>query len=214
MQHHEDLNAALLYLARRSPALTTYEPPPAPVRAGGWVLTTGMVPSALVVHGCSMVAVPEAAADLFVDVLHPAGCRNILLTGGVGRETPPLWRELAERQMTALFSDAPWEASQPPKQVLLRTQGIVKPVLDHVALEMPPEVRCPTSTRPRRLSLHPSQPSTRGSAGAAPILCGGGHLPRGGLRALPRARPAPPLRRQPDGGRRRMQRQRRALDLH
>ena len=77
-------------------ALADYDPPPAPALATSWTVHShtwtlqGSVPSALVVHGCSMVAVPHAAADLFVDVLYPAGCRVIILTGGVGRETPPL----------------------------------------------------------------------------------------------------------------------------
>ena len=101
------MDEPLVYLARRSPSLADYDPPPAPAPADGWKFQ-GSVPSALVVHGCSMVAVPRAAADLFVDVLYPAGCRVIILTGGVGRETPPLWRELADRGLTSLFSDEPW----------------------------------------------------------------------------------------------------------
>ena len=101
------MEAPLAYLARRSPSLADYDPPPAPALATSWTLQ-GSVPSALVVHGCSMVAVPSAAADLFVDVLYPAGCRIIVLTGGVGRETPPLWRELVDRGLTALFADEPW----------------------------------------------------------------------------------------------------------
>ena len=40
--------------------------------------------------------VPQSAADLFVDVLHPSGCRAVIFTGGVGRETAPLWDELAK----------------------------------------------------------------------------------------------------------------------
>lgn len=90
-----------------------------------------------------MVAVPQGAADLFVDVLHPAGCRCVILTGGVGRETPPLWRELAERGLAGLFcgeADAAWAAGTLPAQVVLHTQGgRVKPVLDRVDLAMPPE---------------------------------------------------------------------------
>jgi hypothetical protein len=87
-----------------------------------------------------MVAVPRAAADLFVDVLYPAGCRVIILTGGVGRETPPLWRELADRGLTSLFSDEPWARDEIPAEVILRTQGgLAKPVLNRVDLEMPPD---------------------------------------------------------------------------
>ena len=86
-----------------------------------------------------MVAVPQAAADLFVDVLYPAGCRIIVLTGGVGRETPPLWRELVDRGLTALFADEPWARDEAPADVILRTQGgLTKPVLNRVDLEMPP----------------------------------------------------------------------------
>lgn len=129
---------ALNYLARRSPSLAQYEPPPAQPPAGGWHWE-GAVPQALVVHGCSMAAVPQAAADLFVDVLYPAGCRTILITGGVGRETPPLWKDLHQRGMTSLFAHEPWEPDATPTAAILRTQGSeIKPVLDHVDLDMPP----------------------------------------------------------------------------
>ena len=133
------MDDALTYLARRSPSLAHYEPPPAQPPAGGWRLE-GPVPQALVVHGSSFVAVPQAAADLFVDVLYPAGCRTILITGGVGRETPLLWKELHQRGMTSLFSREPWEPDTPPNAVILPMQGSeMKPVLDHVDLEMPPD---------------------------------------------------------------------------
>ena len=132
------MEAPLAYLARRSPSLADYDPPPTPALATSWTLQ-GSVPSALVVHGCSMVAVPHAAAALFVDVLYPAGCRIIVLTGGVGRETPPLWRELVDRGLTALFADEPWARDEAPADVILRTQGgLTKPVLNRVDLEMPP----------------------------------------------------------------------------
>ena len=85
------MDAPLAYLARRSPSLADYDPPPAPALAASWTFQ-GSVPAALVVHGCSMVAVPHSAADLFVDVLYPAGCHVIILTGGVGRDAAALER--------------------------------------------------------------------------------------------------------------------------
>ena len=83
---------ALNYLAWRDEQLASYSGKSFydPVEAGGVILESPTAKQiwpradALVVHGNSMVAVPLAAADLFVDVLHPAGCRTVLLTGGVG----------------------------------------------------------------------------------------------------------------------------------
>ena len=88
-----------------------------------------------------MVKVVQGAADLFVDVLHPAGCRVVLLTGGVGRETPPLWGELRARKLTALFGyDEPWARGTLPPHVSLPLQGVEKkPVLSSVELTMPPD---------------------------------------------------------------------------
>ena len=132
----EDAIKVLHWLAERHPSLSDYEPPGKILRA----VAAGPHVDALVVHGCSMVAVPSGAADLFVDVLHPAGCRAVVLTGGVGRETPPLWAELAERNLTALFG-MPWASDAPPSRVVLPAQGgISKPVLDGFDLKIPPEV--------------------------------------------------------------------------
>ena len=122
---------ALEWLAWRDPRLRDYDGP------GDQVVPVAV--DALVVHGCSMVAVPQRAADLFVDVLHPAGCNVVVLTGGVGRETPPLWRELAEREMYLIFERS-WGSEAPPPHVALPTQGVgSKPVLDGFDLTMPPE---------------------------------------------------------------------------
>ena len=136
----ENAQKALNFLAWRDQVLESYDPP----QKG----TTGAPPAtkvqapradALVVHGNSMAAVPLGAADLFVDVLYPAGCRTVLLTGGVGRETPPLWAELAERNMTSIFAVEPWPQNRPPAQVSLPSQGVTKPVLAHVDLALAPE---------------------------------------------------------------------------
>jgi hypothetical protein len=93
------------------------------------------------VHGCSFTSVPLGAADLFIDVLHPAGCRNVIITGGIGRETPPLWDELAARGLCTLFGwDQPWVRGRPPAHVDLRSQGNKrKPVLEGFDLEMKAE---------------------------------------------------------------------------
>jgi len=132
----EDLVKVLRWLAERHPSLADYEPPGKILRA----VAAGPRVDALVVHGCSMVAVPSGAADLFVDVLHPAGCRAVVLTGGVGRETLPLWAELAERNLTALFGVS-WASNAPPSHVVLPAQGgATKPVLDGFNVNTPPEV--------------------------------------------------------------------------
>lgn len=87
-----------------------------------------------------MAAVPQQAADLFVDVLYPAGCRAVVLSGGVGRGTLALWRELAERRLTARFgSEAPWAVGTQPARVHLPAQGLSKPVLSS-AMEVPSDI--------------------------------------------------------------------------
>ena len=124
----------LRYLAWRHERLAHYDP--------AWrAIAMGVRPlvDALIVHGSSFVACPLGAADLFVDVLYPAGCRTVLLTGGVGRETPPLWTELVDRGLTGLFSTQPWSREHPPHEVELRSQRVRKPVLDGVDLQMAPE---------------------------------------------------------------------------
>ena len=77
-----------------------------------------------------MAIVPTAAADLFVDVLHPAGCRTVVLSGGLGRGTLALWRELSERGLTCHVGHSePWDVESQPEEVTLRVQGVKKPVL-------------------------------------------------------------------------------------
>lgn len=138
----DDCIQVLDWLAWRHERLSAYEPPSSPLEAQQrrqQQAPSDVKVDALVVHGCSMVAVPLGAADLFVDVLHPAGCHDVVLTGGVGRETPPLWDELAKRNMTALFGwcTAPWQCGSPPDSVTLPSQGgLRKDVLKTVDLEM------------------------------------------------------------------------------
>jgi hypothetical protein len=83
------------------------------------------------------LAVPRSAADLFMDMLHPAGCRTVVITGGVGRETVLLWDEVAARGMTHLFgAPQPWKGT--PQSVDLPTQGVRgKPVLEGFSHDMP-----------------------------------------------------------------------------
>ena len=117
-----DVEAPLRWLAWRHEQLENYEPgmeEPTP-RLDGTC-------EALVVFGSAMAAVPVSAADLFVDVLYPAGCRSVVLSGGVGRGTLALFRELVERDLPTF--DATWEAGSQPKQINLPTQGVSKPVL-------------------------------------------------------------------------------------
>jgi len=85
---------------------------------------------ALVVCGSAMACVPIEAADLYVDVLHPAGCCAVVLSGGVGRGTLALWRELVERGHTRMFGwSDPWDVTTQPSQVSLPAQGVTKPAL-------------------------------------------------------------------------------------
>lgn len=145
-----DAEKTLAYLAWRHPRLASYDPPPSGTvssSASSSPPTKAPRVDALVVHGNSMVACPLGAADLFVDVLYPAGCRAVILTGGVGRETPPLWLELASRGLKPLFSSEhgggsapPWSNDRPPAHVALPAQGISsKPVLDGFDLTLAPE---------------------------------------------------------------------------
>ena len=104
--------------------------------------------------------VPTHAADLLLDVLYGVGCRCVVLTGGIGRETPPLWRALAAAGLTNVVSDVPWGMDEQPPAVQLRSQGVVKPVLDGVELQMAPEEArvqpTATHTHTRNRTLIPS----------------------------------------------------------
>lgn len=136
----DEFMALLKWLACRDSRLESYDPPENVMPTAGASLDNAPKVDALVVHGCSMVAVPHAAADLFVDVLHPAGCRTVLLTGGVGRETPPLWGELRSRGLTGLVGHpTPWAHGTLPASIDLPLQGKIKPVLHEVDLKMAPE---------------------------------------------------------------------------
>ena len=137
----DDCFEILEWLAWRDERVASYDPPtssPTPSSMTGAQL---IKVDALVVHGCSMVAVPQGAADLFVDVLYPAGCRTVLITGGVGRETPPLWDELAKHNLTELVGwRTAWPLGSPPPTVDLPTRGVHgKPVLGGVELDMEPD---------------------------------------------------------------------------
>lgn len=134
-----DCQLVLEWLAWRDQRLA-YDPPTGEDKVSSSCLSGPRV-DALVIHGSSFTSCPIGAADLFIDMLHPAGCRHVLLTGGVGRETPPLWDELAERGLTAQVGwNKPWACGLPPPQVDLPTQGVRgKKVLAGVDLAMEPE---------------------------------------------------------------------------
>ena len=123
-----DLDAPLRWLAWRDEQLRSYEPPGGGVSGVEVPRLTSC--NALVVCGSAMAAVPLEAADLFVDVLYPAGCRTVVLSGGVGRGTLALWRELVEKDLASHFADATWSVGSQPGSVVLDAQhGVEKPVL-------------------------------------------------------------------------------------
>lgn len=126
-----DIEGLLQWFAWRDPAVEEYEPSCA---------FAGRLEhcDALVVCGSAMAAVPIEAADLFVDVLHPAGCNAVVMSGGVGRGTLALWRELVERNLAETFG-ASWEVGCQPALVSLPTQGVSKPALAADA-EVPSEL--------------------------------------------------------------------------
>ena len=126
-----DISAPIHYLAWRDEKLKTYE-------RSSPAATTLESCDALVVCGSAMACVPIEAADLFVDVLVPAGCCAVILSGGVGRGTLAFWRELAERRLTAIFGCA-WDAGSQPRSVRLPAQGVTKPVLAATA-ELPADL--------------------------------------------------------------------------
>lgn len=154
-----DPTAPLRWLAWRDERVENYDPPqsalslehkptslfracwpaPAATRASG-VAGLPRV-DALIVAGCAMVCIPIGAADFFVDVLYPGGCRVVVLSGGLGRGTLPLWRELTEKKLTKLFgASEPWQPGTQPESVTLPSQGTTKPVLDGFDVaHMPPE---------------------------------------------------------------------------
>lgn len=127
------LAAPLNYLAFRNPSLALYEQKAGPLNPklalGPW-LPASMRCQALVICGSAMTAVPMQAADLFVDVLYPAGCRTVILTGG-GLCNLALCNDLVERELTAAVgTKEPWPIGTQPKTVTLQKQGVSKPVLE------------------------------------------------------------------------------------
>lgn len=128
----KDIDAPIRWLAWRDEKLEAYEPGMAtampPLLELGCAEET--MCHALVVCGSAMASVPVDAASLFVDVLYPAGCRAVVMSGGVGRGTLALWRELVERELTAPFGcSGPWGVGAQPESVHLPTQKRSKPVL-------------------------------------------------------------------------------------
>lgn len=118
-----DLDAPLRWLAWRDDRLACYEPPRSRFPLPGSNTPPKIVSChALVVCGSAMAAVPLDAADLFVDVLHPAGCRTVVLSGGVGRGTLALWRELVEKDLASRFASG-WAVDTQPPRVILEAQG-------------------------------------------------------------------------------------------
>ena len=186
----DEFMALLRWLAWRDARLEDYDPPEEATAEARAPLADAPKVDALVVHGCSMVKVVQGAADLFVDVLHPAGCRVVLLTGGVGRETPPLWGELRARKLTALFGyDEPWARGTLPPHVSLPLQGVEKkPVLSSVELTMPPdELRAYCSEADVFLELFAARCAARGLSvefGGNPMADTGGR--GGGTSGAPR----------------------------
>jgi len=127
------LAVPLNYLAFRNPSLALYEQKAGPLNPklalGPW-LPASIRCQALVICGSAMTAVPMQAADLFVDVLYPAGCRTVILTGG-GLRNVALCNDLVERELTAAVgAKEPWPIGKLPKTVTLQKQGVSKPVLE------------------------------------------------------------------------------------
>lgn len=172
----EDDNALLRYLAWRDERLAGYDEDAQEPFA---LPTEQTACDALLVFGSAMACVPIGAADLFVDVLHPAGCRTVVMSGGVGRGTLALWRELAERRLTSTFGWAePWPVNGQPAEVQLPAQSRSKPVL--AAADVVPseasERRCYCSEADIMLELFVDRCQRRGVT----VSCAGDPLASGG----------------------------------
>jgi len=179
----KDIDAPIRWLAWRDKKLEAYEPGMTAIPP---LLEVGCgdetVCHALVVCGSAMASVPIHAASLFVDVLYPAGCRTVVMSGGLGRGTLALWRELVERELTAPFGwPEPWDVGAQPESVHLSTQKRSKPVLSESdgvpdSLE---ERRTYCSEADVMMELFVEQCRARGLEvrfGGDP-MAGGGHLP-------------------------------------
>ena len=94
----EVFDAAIAYLAR--PSLTrTLQPPP---HATHLSLTSDLrdseiSPVLLVIMGADSLPFVQDASTAFIHSWHAAGCRRIVITGGIGRATPDLIKSFKKR---------------------------------------------------------------------------------------------------------------------
>jgi hypothetical protein len=83
----EVLDAAVAYLARPSPGLILQPPPhPTPLPTSD----DSMSPILLIIMGADSLPLVQDAVSAFIGSWHAAGCRRIVITGGIGRATPDL----------------------------------------------------------------------------------------------------------------------------
>lgn len=137
---------------------------------------------ALVIFCSPMACVPMEAADLFCDCLYPAGCRSVVLNGGVERSTLATWRELVERRLTSHFGFAePWPVNAQPSSIALAKQNVIKAIVqaDQPLPETLDERRQKASTADVMLELFVARCHQRGvevEFGGDPLT--GGLVPR------------------------------------
>ncbi len=93
----EALEAAVAYLARPSPAHILQPPPhPRPSRTSD---DAEIAPILLVIMGADSLPLVQDAVSAFITSWHAAGCRRIIITGGIGRATPDLIKSFKKRSV-------------------------------------------------------------------------------------------------------------------
>lgn len=88
-------DAAVAYLARPSAPLILQSTPDVPQlhASGGRMIS----PALIVIMGADSIPLVEDAASSFVNSWYAAGCRRIVITGGIGRATPDLIKSFEKR---------------------------------------------------------------------------------------------------------------------
>jgi len=88
-------DAAVAYLARPSAPLVLLSPPDATQlhASSGRMIS----PALIVIMGADSIPLVEDAASTFVHSWYAAGCRRIVITGGIGRATPDLIKSFEKR---------------------------------------------------------------------------------------------------------------------
>jgi hypothetical protein len=100
------LDAAVAYLARPSLPRILQPTPDSIVSSAS--NDASISPALLIIMGADSLPLVHEAAAAFINTWHAAGCRRIVITGGIGRATPDLIRSFKKRSAEAIANQQEW----------------------------------------------------------------------------------------------------------